>query len=327
MNPSLMKHLTLVLVVSYFLFPSSPVAADSCYDCHGQKGMKGYVDRSAFEQSAHGHLACTKCHYDISGYPHAHVSKVNCGACHFIGAEGAPKVQAQQFKMSVHSQARAMGNTSAPTCQTCHGSHYIYPSADSRSATYRPKVPVLCSKCHQAEFEVYKSSIHGKQLLVDNNPAAPTCFQCHMEHMTPPTANNQWQLSLIKQCGNCHAEEMKTYRKTYHGKVTELGYSTMAKCADCHGSHDILMIDNPDSSLSQKNILHTCQKCHPAATPGFTKFYAHPEEKDRAKYPVLYYTFVGMTVLLLGTFTFFLTHTFLWAYRSLKERMSKKGGE
>jgi len=42
---------------------------------------------------------------------------------------------------------------------------------------------------------------------------------------------------------------------------------------------------------------------------------------------VLYYTFLFMTILLLGTFAFFFTHTFLWAYRSLKERMNKKGGE
>ncbi len=322
-----MKHLTLVFLLSCFLFASPAAAKDSCYDCHGQKGMKPYVDKSAFEQSAHGHLACTKCHFDVSGYPHGKVSKVNCGACHFIGTEGAPKEQAQQFKLSVHNRVNAVGNSIVPTCQTCHGSHYIYPSADTRSSTNRQKIPALCSQCHPREFEVYKNSIHGKQLLEDNNPAAPTCFQCHMEHMTPPTASNAWQLALIKQCGNCHSEEIKTYRKTYHGKVTELGYVTVAKCSDCHGSHDILMINDPDSTLSQKNILKTCQKCHPTATPGFTKFYAHAEEKDRAKYPVLYYTFLFMTILLLGTFAFFFTHTFLWAYRSLKERMNKKGGE
>lgn len=327
MNHSLVKHLTLVFLLSYMLFPSPAVSNDSCYGCHGQKGRKQYVDKSAFEQSAHGHLACTKCHFDVSGYPHTNVSKVNCGTCHFIGTEGAPKEQAQQYKLSVHNRVSAVGNTMLPTCQTCHGSHYVYPSVDTRSSTNREKIPALCSQCHPQEFEVYKNSIHGKQLLEENNTAAPTCFQCHMEHLTPPTASDQWQLSLIKECGNCHSEEIKTYRKTYHGKVTELGYVTVAKCSDCHGSHDILMISNPDSTLSQKNILKTCQKCHPTATPGFTKFYAHAEEKDRTKYPVLYYTFLFMTILLLGTFAFFFTHTFLWAYRSLKERMNKKGGE
>jgi hypothetical protein len=120
---------------------------------------------------------------------------------------------------------------------------------------------------------------------------------------------------------------MKTYRKTYHGKVTRLGYANMAKCSDCHGSHTVLRVADPDSTLSQKNILTTCRKCHPKATAGFTKFYAHAEETNRAKYPIMYYTYIFMTALLISVFAFFLTHTFLWAYRSLKERMQKKGGE
>ncbi len=78
--------------------------------------------------------------------------------------------------------------------------------------------------------------------------------------------------------------------------------------------------------LSEQNILATCQKCHPGATRGFTKFYAHAEETNRAKYPVMFYTYLFMTALLIGVFAFFFTHTFLWAYRSLKERMNKKGG-
>jgi hypothetical protein len=40
----------------------------------------------------------------------------------------------------------------------------------------------------------------------------------------------------------------------------------------------------------------------------------------------MFYTYLFMTTLLIGVFAFFFTHTFLWAYRSLKERMNKKGG-
>ncbi len=322
-----MKSLILVPFLMVFISPAVATSKDNCYDCHGVKGMKGYVDRTLFEQSVHQFLACNKCHVDVTEVPHGKVAKVNCGICHFLGREGAPKEQAMEYKMSVHGRATAGGNMAAPTCQTCHGSHYIYPSADARSETNKWKIPSLCSQCHPQEFDVYKGSIHGMELLVNHNPAAPTCFDCHLEHLTPPTASNQWQLSLIKQCGTCHSEEMKTYRKTYHGKVTELGYATMAKCSDCHGSHNIQRIDNAQSTLSQQNILGTCQKCHPSATIGFTKYYAHAEESNKAKYPALYYTFHFMVMLLIGVFTFFLTHTFLWAYRAMKERMQKKGGE
>ena len=289
--------------------------------------MKRYIDLPLFEQSVHGFLGCAKCHIDVSGFPHRSAAKVNCGICHFLGREGAPAEQARAYKMSVHGRAQASGNAAAPTCQTCHGSHYIFPPADTRSATSKPKIPALCSQCHPGEFEVYTKSIHGRELLGKNNKKAPTCFDCHLEHMVPPTGDDKWKLDLIKQCGGCHTEQMATYRKSYHGKVTQLGYTTMAKCSDCHGSHDIVAVTDAASPLSGQNIVATCRKCHAGATAGFTKFYAHGEEKDRNKYPVLYYTWIFMTTLLVSVFAFFLTHTFLWAYRSLKERMNRKGEE
>jgi nitrate/TMAO reductase-like tetraheme cytochrome c subunit len=322
-----MIHFIPVFLFSLFLFPSLAVSKDACYDCHGQKGMKGYVDQALFEQSVHSFLACSKCHIDVSSYPHRGAAKVNCGICHFLGREGAPNKQAQDYKLSVHGRASAAGNASVPTCQICHGSHYIYPSADKRSSTNKWKIPALCSGCHPGAFEDYNKSVHARALFVDHNAKAPTCFDCHLEHLIPRTGDDQWQLALVKQCGKCHTEQMSTYSKTFHGKVTQLGYASMAKCSDCHGSHGILPVSDQSSPLSEQNKLSTCRKCHPKATAGFTKFYAHAEESNRAKYPVIYYTFLFMTVLLISTFAFFFIHTFLWAYRSLKERMQKKGGE
>ncbi|HEX9021773.1 MAG TPA: hypothetical protein VF903_10985 [Nitrospirota bacterium] len=192
--------------------------------------------------------------------------------------------------------------------------------------THRSNIADLCSRCHPGEFEEYRRSVHAAALYDGKNVMAPTCFDCHLEHLTPRAVEEQWQLSLIRQCGNCHPEQMKTYRKTYHGKVTGLGSATMAKCADCHGSHGIVALADASSPLSEQHILATCRRCHSRATAGFTRFYAHAEGKNRKKYPALYYTSLFMTALLVGVFAFFFTHTILWAYRSLKERMHGKGG-
>lgn len=321
-----MKRPLLVALVSCLIFTAAADAKDDCYSCHGQKGMKGYIDKTSLQQSVHGHLDCTKCHYGIAPYPHGKVNKVNCGSCHFLGREGAPKEKAQQYKLSVHGQAAQAGNAGAPTCQTCHGSHAIYRSSDERSGTSRQKVPALCSQCHPKPYEDYKTSLHGRQLLEQKNPGVPGCFDCHQEHAVPSTKDPAWNLKLITQCGGCHAEQMDTYQKTYHGKVTRLGYANIAKCSDCHGSHSILPQSDPNSKLSSKNIVATCAACHPGATKSFTEFYAHAEESNREKYPILYYTFIFMTTLLISVFAFFLTHTFLWAYRALKERLEKRGG-
>jgi len=321
-----MKPPLLISVVAYLLFSTQAFALEDCYSCHGQKGGRTYVNKEAIEQSVHGKLTCDKCHLGIATFPHVIVSRVNCGICHFLGREGAPTIQAAEYKLSVHGRAASKANTLVPTCQTCHGGHAIYRSADPRSSTSREKIPALCGKCHATEFAKYEKSIHGTLFLKDKISSAPTCFDCHMEHRIPSASEPKWKLSLIDKCGTCHPEKINTYHKTYHGKVTRLGYTTIAMCWDCHGSHDILPRKNPDSSLSTLKLVSTCGKCHPGITESFTKFYAHPEETNRAKYPVLYYTYLSMTLLLLGVFTFFLTHTFLWAYRALKERLQKKGG-
>lgn len=314
-------------MIACLAMATAAFAKDDCYSCHGQKGMRGYVDKTSYEQSVHQRIECTKCHLGMASYPHEHVARVNCGICHFLGSEGAPRAQARQYKLSVHGRALASGNAGAPACQTCHGSHYIFPSTDARSKTGREKIPALCSACHARQFGDYRASIHGKEFLEKNNSSAATCFDCHLEHLVPKTGEEQFKLALIRQCGSCHPAEMNSYRKTYHGKVTRLGYTSVAKCADCHGAHTILPRSDESSMLSQKNILATCRTCHPRATEGFTRFYAHAEESNRAKYPLLHYTFLFMTALLTGVFTFFFTHAFLWAFRALKERMSGKGGE
>jgi predicted CXXCH cytochrome family protein len=313
-------------ILAVFSFSAVALAQEDCLSCHGQEGMTGYVSPKAFKQSVHGKFSCNNCHVGFTGYPHNKKSSVNCSSCHSTGQSGAPMEQARNYQLSVHGMAQTSGNASAPKCQTCHGSHYIFPSADNRSITRRQNIPTLCSRCHPAEFQEYRASIHGREFLQNNNTSAPTCFNCHEEHLVPNTQNKQWMLDLVKTCGNCHSDQIKEYRKTYHGKVTQLGYTTVAKCADCHGSHAIQLVHDPASTLSGQNILATCRKCHPAATAGFTKFYAHPDESNREKYPLIYYTLLFMTLLLIGVFTFFFTHTFLWLYRSMKERMKKKGG-
>ena len=321
----MIRPLLLVLILS-FTTTAAAVAKEDCLSCHGQKGMQGFIDKNSFQQSVHGGLDCTKCHSGISAYPHGKVIRVNCGSCHFLGRDGAPREKAQDYKLSVHGQALQAGNAGAPNCQTCHGSHAIYRSTDERSRTRRQKVPALCSQCHPQPFQDYQSSIHGRELFERKNPGVPSCFDCHAEHRIPRVSDEQWKLAVITQCGNCHAEEMSTYHKTYHGKVTRLGYANIAKCSDCHGSHKILPRTDPASKLSEKNIVATCAACHPGATASFTKFYAHAEETNREKYPILYYTFIFMTTLLISVFAFFLTHTVLWAYRAVKERLEKKGG-
>ncbi len=320
------KKIVKTLAVIIFIVTALPAYADAkedCSGCHNRKGAAYYVDKKLYAESVHGQFPCEACHINITGYPHGKVSPVKCMICHFTGNLGAPTVK--DFKESVHGKALAAGNPKAPTCQICHGSHAILPAKEALSNTSRSKVPELCSQCHMNEFQEYRRSIHGKEFYEKKNEAAAVCIDCHMEHHNiESVAKPDWKLYVINECGGCHAEQLSTYRKTFHGKVTKLGFVTVAKCSDCHGSHKILPRAEKDSAISEGNIVMTCGKCHPGSGASFAKFYAHPEESDRAKYPVLFYVYFFMTALLISVFTFFFIHTILWSYRALRERM--KGG-
>jgi hypothetical protein len=320
----------LILLVLGTSLPAARQASPGggCLSCHGVRGTAYYVDEGLYRLSVHGRLPCNACHLDISRIPHHRASQVKCIICHFTGNMGAPEVT--EFKESVHGKALAAGNVNAPNCQRCHGSHAIFPSSDQRCATARRNIPSLCSGCHAREYEKYAQSIHGEEFMARKNGRAAVCVDCHMEHrhFIPSVGETGWKLYVINECGSCHSEQLDTYRKTIHGQSTELGYVTVAKCPDCHGSHDILPPTDPNSTVSRSHIVETCRKCHPGATSKFTKFYAHPDERNRRKYPLLYYPYVFMTTLLVGVFTFFFIHTSLWAYRALKVRSKgERGGK
>ena len=104
----------------------------------------------------------------------------------------------------------------------------------------------------------------------------------------------------------------ETYFETYHGKVFALGYTETAKCHDCHGPHNVLPPSDPESTLSRDNIVATCAQCHPQAHRQFAGYLTHATHHDKDKYPFIYWTWLFMTSLLVGTFTFFGIHTLLW---------------
>jgi len=126
---------------------------------------------------------------------------------------------------------------------------------------------------------------------------------------------------ITVQCGMCHEKLSETYKETYHGKAYMLGDLDAARCSDCHGAHKILKVDNPNSMVGYKNIVNTCAQCHPKANLAFTGYLTHATHNDN---PVLFWSFWGMTTLLVVVFGFFGLHTLIWLPRSLKQRKINK---
>jgi len=316
----------------------APVAISTCAGCHGEAV-------AAYEKSVHGKAqangandaaTCKNCH----GSPHSirkhtdpgsMVYSLNlpraCGACHgdpeLAKRHGIPVVNAYQLYMdSIHGRAlTGSGLLVAANCSSCHGFHDIQRRDNPDSKIFRTNVPSTCGSCHAGVQDLYFKGVHG-EALNHGKKKAPVCIDCHTAHQIARVDTDPWKLRIISECGTCHEESLKTYRDTLHGQVTNLGFTPVARCSDCHGSHAVLPASNPDSSVSEQRVVATCQKCHADANANFAKFSPHADPADRERYPVLYYTAQFMTLLIIGTFAFFGLHTVLWLIRSLIEHRS-----
>ena len=276
----------------------------TCADCHGMHDIKPSSDPAS--RTNHFNVAAT------------------CGACH--GPSGARAGAASvlgTFQDSIHGQALTRtGLAVAPNCASCHGAHEIRPAADAASRVHRGNVVGTCTTCHAGIRPAYEAGVHARAVAAGNTQA-PVCADCHTAHGIGSVVTDRWQLGVIEECGTCHAESLRTYRDTFHGKVTELGFTRVAKCADCHGAHGILPASDPASMVSPGRRLATCQTCHPAANVNFARYDPHADPHDPQRSPALYYTSLFMKGLLGGVFVFFGLHTLLWFPRSLQARRQR----
>ena len=285
--------------------------AAKCTDCHGVHDIKRAADPTSRTNHANLEATCGQCHGNA-----AMVQKANLPGGNIVS----------QFHDSIHGRALAgAAAASAPTCTNCHGAHSILPISDPQSTTNRAKIPDTCGACHKPERAQFATSIHGQQWQA-GNVGAPTCNDCHSAHRIRQHDLPSFQTGVINECGNCHADYLSSYRDTFHGQVTALGYSSIATCASCHGSHGILPASDPASTISPQNRLTTCQKCHAGATANFANYDPHANRHDRARNPLYYYAAAFMDWLLIGVFGFFGIHTVLWFVRSLRARLTRRTG-
>ena len=301
-----------------------PPANDDCLACHGdataarEDGRSIAVAAAEYAGSIHGPLACVDCHADLSAtadFPHAaKLAKVACASCHTdIGST---------YHDSIHAwAAEKAGLVVAPTCVDCHGRHDIRPPADPASRVNPQRVPATCGRCHVGIKERYDRGIHAA-VLKQGNARAPGCADCHTAHAIQRADTDKWRLSVTAECGTCHASVVESFRRTFHGKVTEMGFGRVAACADCHGAHDILPASDAASMVSRGRLVQTCSKCHQGVNERFIQYDPHPDPRNFARSPLLWWINRFYTVLIAGCFGFFGLHSLLWFRRSAKDRRS-----
>jgi len=274
-----------------------------CSDCHGLHGIRPSDDPLSDTHPARLPQTCGKCHQDAALAKRHMMSIVDPTFGYLKG---------------VHAKAiREKGNLDAATCNDCHGTHRILPSQDPESPIYRANIPETCGKCHADTTDEYAKSIHGKALAAGVKDS-PTCIDCHGEHGIEPHDVDMSPVSKLRvsqsTCPRCHddtrimskfgIETMRqaSYMDSYHGMASVAGSNVVASCTSCHGVHNIMTAENPESTINSKNLVETCRQCHETANENFAvgKVHIMPTAPDQWALGLVRVIYIWLIVLTLG---------------------------
>jgi len=329
------------------------VSNDQCLACHAApdfttelpSGETLYltVDPETYAHSVHGSqgYACIQCHTDIDGFPHDPITAANrrefvfqrylgsCVECHLDKYDSALD--------SVHQKALAAGQTEAAICTDCHGAHDVGPADEPLRGGSQ-----MCELCHSEIYDFYAESVHGSALIDQGNPDVPACIDCHGVHnVQGPSSLDNFHLLSPDLCANCHndpalmdkyglnADVYDSYISDFHGttvllfeQVTPDQETNKPVCVDCHGVHDILSHDNPDSTVIRDNLLVTCQRCHPDATLDFPESWLGHYRPDTEKAPMVYLVDLFYKILIPAVLGFMVVFNITDIGRNIANRLS-----
>jgi hypothetical protein len=134
---------------------------------------------------------------------------------------GIPTDQYDIYSQSVHGKALLEdGDTRAPSCAACHGSHDAKPPTDAT-------VVNVCGKCHTATEDLFKQSRHAELGV-----AAPRCWTCHGTHdVSQPSTRLFFHPDPPDySCDTCHDLQNRTLRI----ETARFTNEADRRCDTCH---------------------------------------------------------------------------------------------
>lgn len=244
-----------------------------CTDCHGgnptsfeaesahSSGFSGAIPKQE------GVTLCLSCHGNISG----------------MRQYALEPVTREEFLVSRHGQRLLIeGDTLAPACSDCHGSHAIFPRTDPRSPINAGRVSETCARCHSDpgrlppgfptdQLAEWSGSAHGVALMERRNERAANCASCHGSHSALPPGIQE----IPNVCGKCHQLVRDAYFAGAHAGISE-GARAGIGCTACHENHHTEM-----PPLAEISAL--CLGCHEAESPAGVAGLQLQEEVIRAE--------------------------------------------
>jgi predicted CXXCH cytochrome family protein len=181
--------------------------AATCTDCHRAHGVTRVADAQSPVAPLNVTMTCSRCHADAARMA-------------VFGHDASPPAD---WAASVHAAALLKrGDTSAPTCIGCHGSHGAAPPGVTAVAN-------VCSQCHLREAELFRAS--PKNDIFEAIGQAE-CLVCHGNHRVESPTDAWIGVQEGAVCSQCH-DASSDSGKTILGMRGELDrLSTAVSAAD-----------------------------------------------------------------------------------------------
>lgn len=217
---------------------------------------------SQYQTSVHGQrlarndtqvAVCTDCHtvHNIRppNDPQSSVYPLNvaqtCGNCHanadYMADYQIPTNQLALYSDSVHHEALAVrGDSSAPTCSTCHGSHGATPPGVA-------SVERVCATCHTFQQQLFDSGPHKD---VFETLGLSGCIICHSNHGIQHPTDAMVGTGADSVCVQCHMAGDPAY-----DAAEKMHAALVALDQDVTRSNEILMrAENAGVEVGQSQL-------------------------------------------------------------------------
>ncbi|MDH5189917.1 MAG: cytochrome c3 family protein [Gammaproteobacteria bacterium] len=276
-----------------------------------------YIVPGIFEKTVHRNVPCRDCHNYIKELPHKPVKQgVTCNTeCHSITnpATGKPfshKPIYDTYRKSVHGRDKLTktSDSDKPYCITCHTNPLYNPKEDKPPS----KIIDRCVVCHEkrqfAERWYNHTSRRIKEVRRSSEDIVAICSNCHGKK---EFIERRKELAKKegRELGPKFAFAIDSYKDSFHGKLTRIGFTETANCLNCHANevnyyksvHEIRPSRDPLSPTHDNNRVKTCQKCHTYADANYAQLDPHPTS-DKEDNPFRYfaemiYNWVGYIVI------------------------------
>ena len=239
------------------------------------------------------------------------VDQNNCLSCH--GNASFSKQQPDGTTISLFVDPAGLSHTvhRFQDCTTCHTAN----PHEVQTPLTKLSLAEKCGSCHQYEYRQYIESVHGAPQANGNSDPA-TCTDCHSATTSPHNvvrvldpAASAYPKNVAQTCAKCHNDPQlmgkygivekvyDSYMRSFHGKAISLSSGDAAieqlktaTCVNCHGSHNIKLVTDPNSPVAgMENLAQTCEQCHAGAGVEFAKGFLGHKAADPSFVPQVYW--------------------------------------